>query len=93
MILNAVHWWFQDECSFVSLRDVERVLEVMAWFYEHGDELYDRMDDREEKTRQAGIHEYDEEEYNIEEEDELPFQVHLTVSKTGLMSACLSTLQ
>ncbi|VDI69454.1 Hypothetical predicted protein [Mytilus galloprovincialis] len=24
----------QDECSFVSLRDVERVLEVMNWFYE-----------------------------------------------------------
>lgn len=23
----------QDECSFVSLRDVERVLKVMSWFY------------------------------------------------------------
>lgn len=23
----------QDECSFVSLRDVERVLDVMSWFY------------------------------------------------------------
>lgn len=24
----------QDECSFVSLRDVERVLDVMFWFYD-----------------------------------------------------------
>lgn len=23
----------QDECSFVSLRDVERALKVMTWFY------------------------------------------------------------
>ena len=23
----------QDECSFVSLRDIERVLQVMSWFY------------------------------------------------------------
>lgn len=23
----------QDECSFVSLRDVERVLQVMSWFF------------------------------------------------------------
>lgn len=25
--------FLQDECSFVSLRDVERVLDVMSWFY------------------------------------------------------------
>ena len=24
----------QDECSFVSLRDVKRAMEVMVWFYE-----------------------------------------------------------
>lgn len=23
---------FQDECSFVSLRDVERTLQLMSWF-------------------------------------------------------------
>ena len=28
----------QDECSFVSLRDVERVLEVMSWFYSEIDD-------------------------------------------------------
>ncbi|WAR07198.1 R213A-like protein, partial [Mya arenaria] len=37
----------RDECSFVSLRDVERVLTVMAWFYdqgEDGDWLFEEMD-------------------------------------------------
>ena len=33
----------QDECSFVSLREVERVLSVMAWFYQHKDVLYSLM--------------------------------------------------
>ncbi|XP_068089245.1 E3 ubiquitin-protein ligase RNF213-like [Hyperolius riggenbachi] len=28
-----------DECSFVSLRDVERCIEVFRWFYEHHDKL------------------------------------------------------
>ncbi|XP_076109129.1 E3 ubiquitin-protein ligase rnf213-alpha-like [Mytilus galloprovincialis] len=38
----------EDECSFVSLRDVERVLEVMAWFYrqtEEGGILFDEDED------------------------------------------------
>ena len=26
--------YFQDECSFVSLRDVERAMIVFQWFYE-----------------------------------------------------------
>ena len=33
----------QDECSFVSLRDVERVLQVMMWFYRHREMLFTRM--------------------------------------------------
>ena len=40
---------FQDECSFVSLRDVDRVLSVTSWFYNQsqGDRtLFDEMDDR-----------------------------------------------
>ena len=40
----------QDECSFVSLRDVERVLEVMTWFFQQNQGqdptyLFDMMDD------------------------------------------------
>ncbi|KAH3727158.1 hypothetical protein DPMN_053084, partial [Dreissena polymorpha] len=37
----------KDECSFVSLRDVERVLTVMSWFYGEAEDnrfLYDAMD-------------------------------------------------
>ena len=34
----------QDECSFVSLRDVERVMNVMLWFYQHKDSLFDLID-------------------------------------------------
>lgn len=37
---------FQDECSFVSLRDVERVLQVMSWFFRQSNEdqlLFRRM--------------------------------------------------
>ncbi|XP_052809493.1 E3 ubiquitin-protein ligase rnf213-alpha-like [Mya arenaria] len=33
----------EDECSFVSLRDVERTLKVMAWFYETGPKCLFRM--------------------------------------------------
>ncbi|KAK3097976.1 hypothetical protein FSP39_014985 [Pinctada imbricata] len=50
----------KDECSFVSLRDVERVLEVMSWFYnqttgEHMTPLFrlmnrDQIDDTEEEN-------------------------------------------
>ena len=29
----------KDECSFVSLRDVERAMQVMVWFYKHVDTL------------------------------------------------------
>ena len=38
----------QDECSFVSLRDVERVLEVMSWFYRQSEDdhlLFRKMKD------------------------------------------------
>ncbi|CAC5418278.1 RNF213 [Mytilus coruscus] len=36
----------KDECSFVSLRDVERVLEVMSWFYRQSEDdnlLFQKM--------------------------------------------------
>ena len=34
IFLNA-----KDECSFVSLRDVERAMQVMVWFFKHVDTL------------------------------------------------------
>ena len=37
--------FFQEECSFVSLRDVKRVLDVMTWFYERRNLLFHFMDE------------------------------------------------
>ncbi|KAI5277308.1 hypothetical protein MUG91_G144n75 [Manis pentadactyla] len=33
-----------DECSFVSLRDVERCVRVFRWFYDHSEMLLSRLD-------------------------------------------------
>ena len=54
-------FFLQDECSFVSLRDVERVLEVMSWFYNQRDNelLFQQMN--------TDFEEYDSE---LDEEDE-----------------------
>ena len=38
MMLNRLSC-SKDECSFVSLRDVERAMQVMVWFYSHVDTL------------------------------------------------------
>ncbi|XP_063296796.1 E3 ubiquitin-protein ligase RNF213-like [Pelobates fuscus] len=35
-----------DECSFVSLRDVERCLEVFKWFYEHSKQLLKNLSEQ-----------------------------------------------
>ena len=40
---------FQDECSFVSLRDVQRVLDVSNWFYLQRDHLFQAVDGREDE--------------------------------------------
>ncbi|XP_067937583.1 E3 ubiquitin-protein ligase rnf213-alpha-like [Watersipora subatra] len=34
----------KDECSFVSLRDIHRILEVCSWFYAHRYEIFPAMD-------------------------------------------------
>ena len=36
---NNLFFLIKDECSFVSLRDVERAMQVMVWFYKHVDTL------------------------------------------------------
>jgi hypothetical protein len=46
MIFYRLFFLLQDECSFVSLRDVERVLEVMSWFYRQSEDdtmLFQKM--------------------------------------------------
>ena len=37
--MQGLAFLFKDECSFVSLRDVERAMQVMVWFYNHVDTL------------------------------------------------------
>ncbi|KAJ7339377.1 hypothetical protein OS493_005771 [Desmophyllum pertusum] len=49
-----------DECSFVSLRDVERAMQVMVWFYKHVDILGRLMKRaRTEQRREEGRHKGD----------------------------------
>jgi hypothetical protein len=46
MSFYCLFFFLQDECSFVSLRDVERVLEVMSWFYRQSEDdtlLFQKM--------------------------------------------------
>ena len=57
---------FQDECSFVSLRDVERVMNVMVWFSQQ-ERLFTMMaekvqEDLQEEAREIADCEGDEEE-------------------------------
>jgi len=59
-------YFLQDECSFVSLRDVDRTLQVMMWFYGHK-VLFELMD------RKAAA-ELDRE---TDEEELAPFEVVL----------------
>ncbi|WAR07285.1 R213A-like protein [Mya arenaria] len=58
----------RDECSFVSLRDVERVLTVMAWFYDQGKDrgwLFGEMD-----RKVVGVEERQQDDSDEEEENE-----------------------
>ena len=49
--VNIVYWCFaqQDECSFVSLRDVDRALTVTSWFLQQAQDsgtLFDMLDEK-----------------------------------------------
>ncbi|XP_018090579.1 E3 ubiquitin-protein ligase RNF213 isoform X2 [Xenopus laevis] len=45
----------KDECSFVSLRDVERCIEVFKWFYNHSAQLVKHLKQMVEKERKFYI--------------------------------------
>ena len=65
----------------MSLRDVERVLSVMAWFYHHKDVLYSLMDQRAEELFRAEYHAEEEEfQYRVKSEvrqkEELMYEIH-----------------
>ncbi|XP_064641333.1 E3 ubiquitin-protein ligase rnf213-alpha-like isoform X2 [Lineus longissimus] len=56
----------KNECSFVSLRDVERSMDVMSWFYSQRRRLYKLMDEDE----AGNTEDKDEEEEETEEDEE-----------------------
>ena len=58
---------FQDECSFVSLRDVERGVQVLAWFYSKMDLFYPLIEKTKDSFRNPDDVSDDEE---LDEEDE-----------------------
>ncbi|XP_053396339.1 E3 ubiquitin-protein ligase rnf213-alpha-like isoform X2 [Mercenaria mercenaria] len=67
----------RDECSFVSLRDVDRVLTVMSWFYQQsqGDStLFSLMN----KKLQA----HDGIDYSSEDEEEVEEEMYLEIRET-----------
>ena len=59
---------FQDECSFVSLRDVERVMNVMVWFSQQ-ERLFTMMHEKVQKDLQEEAREIADYEEGEEEED------------------------
>ena len=75
----------QDECSFVSLRDVDRVLSVMSWFCSQAAKtrtLYDEMDkDLYGEDERIAIDNEDEEE---EEKDQIPRENRVGLHSKGL---------
>lgn len=40
---------FQDECSFVSLREVSRLMHICSWFYDQRKSLFPQMDELKKK--------------------------------------------
>ncbi|XP_068731195.1 E3 ubiquitin-protein ligase rnf213-alpha-like [Montipora capricornis] len=58
-----------DECSFVSLRDVERAMQVMVWFYNHVDILGRLMRNVIIEQRREEGDDADEEDDDIDEEE------------------------
>ncbi|KAL3881513.1 hypothetical protein ACJMK2_027945, partial [Sinanodonta woodiana] len=71
----------QDECSFVSLRDVERALNVMSWFYAQCQEkrtLFNQMDEI--------IQPFTDEDLDIDEEYEGEVEAEMESSDTDVRS-------
>ena len=85
----------QDECSFVSLRDVERAMNVMVWFYNHREFLNPLMDETnqdEESDSDSETDDSDDDEGAARGEEELN-QVIQFVTQFGIFMLYLSILK
>ena len=86
----------EDECSFVSLRDVDRVLSVMSWFYgqsQHTRTLFMQMDGvlyGEGSGEDDYANNIDDEEEEEEEEDQIPAGRQVACFVKGLWSLFFS---
>ncbi|XP_072028229.1 E3 ubiquitin-protein ligase rnf213-alpha-like [Amphiura filiformis] len=92
-VLAASHDFMRsqkNECSFVSLRDVERCLEVMVWFYNRMDMLEPMMDRlrRDEKRRQNEGMRQQQVEEDEEEDDDDELLDDLTMSLVLALGVC-----
>ena len=70
-LLFSVPYTMQNECSFVSLRDVERCLVVLKWFSDHMYLLRPLLDERAKK-------EHEEEEKDV---GQVRFNVRINVNQ------------
>ncbi|KAL3881537.1 hypothetical protein ACJMK2_027969, partial [Sinanodonta woodiana] len=81
----------KDECSFVSLRDVDRVLNVMSWFYAQSQEertLFDMMDEFPEQDDSSDIENEEGEEESIAQVFQNKFLDDITRSFLLALGVC-----
>ena len=60
---------FQNECSFVSLRDVERAMKVITWFYSNSELILRVIKAKVSVTEESSEEESDKENESDEDED------------------------
>ena len=77
----------QNECSFVSLRDVERAMEVILWFHSNSD-LISQVIDGEDNDGDD-----DSEEESSEEESDRKYAEDEDDSDTMTVGACAQVSQ
>ena len=82
---------FKDECSFVSLRDVERAMQVMVWFYNHVDILGRLMRNVINEQRREEGDDSDEEDDDFDEQVRLssfPFEAKTETVQKAFWYTC-----
>ena len=62
--------FFQNECSFVSLRDVERAMKVITWFYSNSELILRVIKAKVNVTEDSSEEESDEDEIGNSSENE-----------------------
>ena len=85
----------QDECSFVSLRDIQRLLDVADWFHRQGNQLFPAMDEfHRSKSVQALLGQNDSDSDGVEEASALKvYKIHVYMNiKQCIFPGVLSSI-